>query len=101
MIKVKLEILSWLSETLDIEETCSGFYLELAVKESSTVKDLLQQIATQHPRFKQLVFDTNHRRLDEKVSLFYNNSPLELGKGLETLLHEGDSLVLVPLIQGG
>ncbi len=101
MSKVRLEILSWLTETLDIEETSSAVSLEQEIEEGKTVRDLINRLATRYQRFGQTVFDINAQKLTGKVSIFFNGRTLELVNGLETKLSDGDTLTFVPLIEGG
>ena len=101
MIKINLEFLSWLSQTLGIEESSGSLRFDLEVEGASSVRELLAQMAGRYPGFAQAVFDTRLQKLDDKVCIFFNGRQLELENGLETRLQEGDSLVFLPLIQGG
>jgi molybdopterin converting factor small subunit len=101
VIKIKLEFLSWLSETLSVKDAGGSLYREEEINEGQTVRHLFFDLAARHPRFEQLVFDKKMQKIDEKVLILYNGSPLEIAKGLETQLGDGDSLVFVPVIQGG
>jgi molybdopterin converting factor small subunit len=101
MLKIKLEYLSWLSESLEIGGSGSPLLQEQEVKEGSNVKDLFHDLAASNPRFAQVVFDIDLEKINEKVSILYNNHPLELENGLKTRLKDGDVLILIPIIQGG
>ncbi len=101
MSKVRLEILSWLTETLDIEETSSAVSLEQEIEEGKTVKDLLNRLANSYQHFGQVVFDIKAQKLNEGVSIFFNGRNLELENGLATKLGDGDTLTFVPTIVGG
>lgn len=79
MIKIRLEFLSWIAETLEIEGSDNSQRFELNIEEGNTVKDLLLHIATKYPRFERSVFDINLQKLNEKVCIFYNNCSLEWG----------------------
>jgi molybdopterin converting factor small subunit len=101
VIKIKLEFLSWLSEALPAKGSSGKVYREEEVEEGQTVKDLFLNFAIRYPRFEQLVFDKKIQKIDEKVFILYNGRLLELADGLKTQLIEGDTLVFVPVIQGG
>ncbi|MFH0768669.1 MAG: MoaD/ThiS family protein [Chloroflexota bacterium] len=101
MSKVHLEILSWLTETLDIEGNNDTISLEQEIEEGKTVSDLLNRLATRYPRFGQVVFDVNAQKLTERVSIFFNGRNLELANGLATRLSDGDTLAFVAPIIGG
>ena len=101
MSKVHLEILSWLTEILDIEETSGAVSLEQEIEEGKTVRDLLNRLATSYQRFGQVVFDVKAQKLTERVSIFFNGRNLELANGLATKLSDGDTLTFVSPIVGG
>jgi len=101
MSKVHLEILSWLTETLDIEGTSDAVSFEQEIEEGKTVRDLLNRLATRYQRFGQVVFDVKAQKLTERVSIFFNGRNLELVNGLATKLSDGDTLTFVAPIVGG
>jgi|TARA_B100002003_G_C13996431_1_gene481206 molybdopterin converting factor small subunit len=101
MSKVRLEVLSWLAETLDIEEKSGTVSLEQEIEEGKAVWDLLNRLATRYQRFGQIVFDTNAQKLTGRAVIFFNGRTLELVNGLETKLSDGDTLTFVPIIEGG
>ena len=101
MSKVHLEFLSWLAYTVNLENTGGKTILETIVQEGSTVRDLLNELATKQPRFEESVFDVKAQLLSERVSLFLNGQRLELFNGLDTSLRDGDTLSFVEPIVGG
>jgi molybdopterin converting factor small subunit len=100
-MKIYLELLSWLSETLDTGEIENSVRFEMDVEDGCAVKDLFSQIAARYPRFEQSVFDSKLQKLNETVSVLHNNRPIELENGLKTRLNNRDTITLVPIIQGG
>ena len=101
MSKVRLEILSWLTETLGIEGTSYNVSLDQEIEEDKTVKDLLNRLATRYQPFGQVVFDVKAQKLTDRVSIFFNGRNLELVNGLEAKLIDGDTLTFAPFIEGG
>lgn len=101
MGKVRLEIRSWLIETLDVEGKGDTFSLEQEIEEGKTVKDLLNQLSDIYPRFGQIVFDVKAQKLTERASIFFNSRNLELADGLLTKLSDGDTLAFIAPILGG
>ena len=55
MIKVRLEILSWLTEALDIKGTSGTVTIEQEIEEGKTVRDILNRLAIRYPYFGQVV----------------------------------------------
>ena len=101
MIKVNLEILSWLTEIFLIEGESDAISIEQEIEEGETVRDLLNRLATRYPRFGQVVFDVKAQKLTERASIFFNGRNLELANGLATKLNDGDTLAFVAPIVGG
>ncbi len=101
MSKVRLEILSWLTETLGIEGTSDTVSLDQEIEDDKTVRDLLNQLATRYQPFGQIVFDVKAQKLTERVNIYFNGRNLELASGLATKLSDGDTLTFVAPIVGG
>ncbi len=101
MGKVRLEILSSLTETLGIEGTGEDVSLDHKIEGDKTVRHLLGQLAIKYPRFGQTVFDVKAQKLTGRVNIFFNGRNLELANGLKTNLSDGDTLTFVPFIEGG
>jgi len=96
MSKVRLELFSGLAESLGIEES-----LETDIAGDNTVRHFLGILAARYPRFGQFVFDAPTQSLTENVIIFLNDRHIELMYGLETKLNDGDTLTLVPPVEGG
>ena len=90
MSKVRVEFLSWLTDTLGIEGTDDEVNLDQEIEGGERVRDLMSQLALKYPRFGQIVFDVEAQKLTEWVCVFFNGRNLELADGLETKLSNGD-----------
>ena len=101
MGKVRLEMLSWLGGALGIDGGSNEVVMEVQIGEKETVRDLLGKIAAQYPRFGQNVFDIKMGALNQRVNIFLNGHPLVLEQGLETILKNGNTLTLLPVMEGG
>ena len=99
MDKVSLEFMSWLADTINSQAGQS--VIEEDVGEGLTVRELLVRLASKHPQFQKSVFDVRSLSLSAGVAIFYNGRQIELEKGLETKLSDGDQLVFAPVIAGG
>lgn len=101
MIKVRLEVLPSLAESLGMEAKSEEV---ITVRESNggrSVRDLLNQLSTKYQHFGHFVFDTSTQKLTGRAILFFNGRSLEPAQGLETKLNDGDTLAFVPFIEGG
>ena len=98
--KVKLEVISWLGRALDAGD--SGLVqVEFEVAEGSTVKALFDRLAGEYRYFGEYIFDQEAQNLTGRVSVFFNERVLELVKGLETEIADGDAILIVPAYSGG
>ena len=101
MIRVRLEILSWLTETLGFEGTSDTVAFEQEIEDGKTIRELLNRLAARYPSFGQVVFDVKAQKLTERVSIFFNGRNLELANGLATKLSDGDTVTFIAPIVGG
>lgn len=101
MSTVRLEILSSLAETLDVDTKSDTVILEQEIEEGNTVRDVLNQLNNKHKRFTAVVFDVNAQKQTEMVNIFLNGRTLELANGLATKLTNGDTLTFITPIIGG
>ena len=101
MVKVRLEALPSLAETLGIERTSEEVISDQENGGGTSVRDLLNNLGARYQRFGQMVFDTESQELTGQVLIFFNDSALDLVNGLETKLSDGDTLTFVPLVEGG
>ena len=98
MPKICVEVMPSLAETLGI---ASASEQVIENEDERTVRDLLVILGHRYQRFARMVFDDNNQKLTGRVSIFLNGHALELIKGLDTRLSDGDTLTFVPLIEGG
>ena len=101
MGKVRLELLSWIADTISTDNSSSEATLEVERRDNQTVRKILYELAVRYPRFGQNVFDAKLRNLSERVLIFLNGRLLVLENGLETQLQDGDTLTFLPNIEGG
>ena len=101
MATVKLEVLSWLTRVFDKEQRVR-LIREEVVNQGTTVRDLFNQLTDRYPEFGELVYNPNDQELTGMVSIIFNDRILELTTGgLDTEIHDGDSIVLLPAYSGG
>jgi len=73
------------------------------VGESSRVIDLVREISDQisKPEFTKILIDPELDDPRPNNVILVNGREINSLKGLETELHEGDEVVLIPLVHGG
>lgn len=75
--------------------------LEQEVEEGATVKDLLYKLAMCHNDVIELAFDFESQKLTGMMGIVLNGTFIQLLDELNTKLTNGDSVVLLPAIDGG
>ena len=73
---------------------------ELDAKKGSTIADLLNELATSSPAFKESAFDDSGR-LQDYVLLMLNKKRIDHQQDLSMEMHEGDELAIFPPVAGG
>jgi molybdopterin synthase sulfur carrier subunit len=73
---------------------------ELDAEEGSTIADLLNELASYSPRFKESAFD-NSGVLRDYVLLMWNKKRIDPCQDLSMEMHEGDELAIFPPVAGG
>ncbi len=101
MIKVRLEVLPSLAESLGMEAKSEEVISDQETEGGRSVRVLLNRLGARYQRFSHFIFDINAQKLTGRVVIFFNGRTLEPVKGLETKLSDGDTLTFVPLIEGG
>jgi molybdopterin converting factor small subunit len=99
MSTIRLEILPWLSRPFD-GEGARRVVLQWEIAGGTTVRDLLDQFAAQHPTFAHTLYDANGQ-VATHVSIIVNNRLYELSGGLEAEVQPGDTVCLLPAFSGG
>jgi molybdopterin converting factor small subunit len=99
MDTIRLEILPWLSRAFD-GEGALRVVLERPVAKGATVRDLLDQLATEHPAFHRTLYAPGGE-LAVHISILLNNRLYELAGGLEAEVRAGDTVCLLPAFSGG
>ena len=63
--------------------------------------DALEQLEVRFPGLKARVLDDATGDIHPFVSIFLNDNDVHYLRGLETLIRDGDEIVIVPAIAGG
>lgn len=100
MAIVKLQVVSWLARAFDAENS-TRFQTELEVEAGTTVRTLFDKLAAEYEGFAQYAFDRDRQDLTGRVSVFFNDRVLELVRGLDTQISDGDTILVLPAYAGG
>lgn len=98
-MKVKVEILPWLSSAMHPEVT-GRIALEHDLR-GRTFRDLLRELSERDERFAAVVFDTDKDEMRYPALGVVNEKLLEFAGGLDRTLEDGDSVTLMAAYTGG
>ena len=100
MVKVTVEIISWLKD--DFNHKSSGsLVLEEVVSPGTSVIDLIHLMADKYPKFGKKVFDYQKQELTDYCLVILNESIVSASAELNMELKEGDTIKFLPFFFGG
>jgi molybdopterin converting factor small subunit len=76
-------------------------YVELEYRDAETVEDFLQRLGTHHPELHAQLWDDERHELRQPIEVAVNGAVLGIHHRLNSKLHGGDQILLVPQYQGG
>ena len=100
MIKVIIEVMSWLKD--DFGHKSSGsLVLEEVVSLGTSIMDLIHLMADKYPKFGKKAFDDQKQELTNYCAVILNGSFVSAPAELNMELKEGDTVTFLPLFFGG
>lgn len=100
MVKVTVEIISWLKD--DFNHKSSGsLVLEEVVSPGTSVIDLIHLMADKYPKFGKKVFDDQKQELTDYCLVILNGSIVSASAELNMELKEGATVTFLPFFMGG
>ncbi len=98
-IKVSVEVMSWLKEDFD-HEGWDRLVFDQETASSSSIMDLVQELARKYPKFNQKAFGPKQSFLDY-CAVVHNDRFISALHDLNINLKEGDNIKLTPGFYGG
>ena len=99
-IKVCVEIISWLKEDF-YHDGWDRLVFDQEIPRSSSIMDLLRQLAGKYPEFNRKAFADALRNFPDYCSVIFNGTFFSSLQDLDTRLEEGDNIKLTPGFYGG
>ena len=103
-MKVKVELWLWLGKELNEDfRSLSDMRSELEIKleEDTTIGKLFDQLAERYPIIEEKVFNRGKQIFYENIVLTFNEKVISPYKVYETILKEGDKIIVLPVYTGG
>jgi molybdopterin converting factor small subunit len=69
--------------------------------DGATLGDLLKKLTAKHQAFEEVLFDPTTHQLKGPVGIVINNQLAQSLQDLNTILKDGDTVMLLPFIDGG
>lgn len=104
MNRVTIELWLWLGNELkgDFESPSEMRSIkEEAVKEGTTILQLLNNLARRYPAFSEKVFDIEKGKLHPYVVVNYNDQVISPHVVQDQVLKDGDKITILPMYMGG
>ncbi len=100
MISVQIEVLPGLNASVG-GNGIDSIILRRELEEGSTVANVIRKLATEYQAFGANFLDTKTMALSGLVAVVLNGRLLEVLKGLDIQIKDGDIIRLFPLVSGG
>jgi len=100
MTEVRLEILPSLVNMFD-SKGADRLTLKKEMGEGATVGDLLKKLAAEYQAFGKVVFLPGTHELSGYVNIVLNGRLLHFPEELGTILNEGNTIFILPVVEGG
>ena len=100
MPSVTLKISGWLRQSLGAA-LARPEGVPVSIREGESIPGMARQLAAQHEIFRRLFFDETDQEFGANVLVVLNGSFVSPHDRSETLLKDGDEVMLLPVMDGG
>jgi molybdopterin converting factor small subunit len=100
MPTVTLKVSGWLRQNLGMA-LAPAEGIPVRVREGESIPGMAGQLAAQHEAFRTLLFDETNQEFGANVLVILNGSFVNPHDRSETLLKDGDEVMLLPVMDGG
>ncbi len=99
-MQIQIEVLPWLSELLS-GSISRKVVMQETLPDGVSLRFLLGSLQERQSRFGRMVFDSDRQQLTGHAEIIVNGALCEQLGGLDTPLHEGDTVTFLPGLAGG
>lgn len=75
--------------------------LRMSFEESISLSEALKKMAEKLPELERIIFDAELKDPRPNTLILVNGKEISILNGLETMLKNGDEVVLIPVVHGG
>jgi molybdopterin synthase sulfur carrier subunit len=91
---VKVKLLRPFNEMVGSQE------ITMSIDDGSNARDLLEAMAAKYPKFREGIHEEDGT-LTDYLTFFVNDKPMSALKGLDTVLENGDEILMFMPVSGG
>ncbi len=100
MPTVTLKVTGWLRQSLG-EALARREGLRVSIRDGESLPGMARQLAAQHPTFQKILFEEAGQEFGANILVILNGSFVNPSDRAETLLKDGDEVMLLPVMDGG
>lgn len=98
--KVKLKLSSTFASMLNVKAS-SLVSVEYAINNGATIGSVLKELVNNYPSLKIYLFNNDETEINERIDVVLNRTLIK-GKNIAgTAVHDGDTIFLLPVYEGG
>lgn len=98
--KVKLKLSSTFASMMNVKAS-SLISVEYVIHDGATIGSVLKELVNNYPPLQSYLFNSDGTEVNERIDVVLN-STLVKGKNLAgTGIHDGDTIFLLPVYEGG
>ena len=98
--RVTVEVVAWVTQFVGGDGTRRRVFDE-AIAPGATVRSVLSRVSDRHPKLREALWDHTGTDLSEHIEILVNDAVLGLTHTLDSLVSEGDRIMLVGQYVGG
>jgi MoaD family protein len=75
--------------------------LSIRAKDAAPLSEIIKQIVEEQPKIKRALIDPELEDPRPNTLILVNGKEISVLKGLDTMIENGDEVILVPVVHGG
>jgi sulfur carrier protein ThiS len=99
-ISVNLQMYAWISSTIGIDDSAGG-EIKRQVKPGTTLAGLFTELANEHDKFRDFVFNPADCSMNDEVVMIVNNKLVQFSDAKDSVMQDQDTITLSPVLVGG
>jgi len=98
--KIKLKFSSIFAAMLNAKPA-SLIGIEYDIEDGATIGSVLKEVGSHYPSLLDYLFNPDGSEVNERIDVVLNSTLIKGKNIVGTLVHDGDTLILLPVYEGG